>query len=161
MIPAITGKIELVYEGEQEGVINVAKLLIGKAVKRVFDKYFPQPKNKNKQGQARTDFDDILNWFNHNNMIMIDSTGDDTSYLNSLKEARQVEELIRKYFPSDQIKNEINLAVAKEFVLEALHQHSFLSKFESEGKVTYKDLVESIFNSLPEDSDSDDDYYTG
>jgi magnesium chelatase subunit I len=159
MIPAITGKIELVYEGEQEGVINVAKLLIGKAIKRVFDKYFPQPKGKNQTSQNRSEFDDILNWFNNNNMVMIDSSGDDRSYLNSLKDVRQVETLIRKYFPADQIKDELNLTVAKEFVLEALHQHSFLSKFESEGKVTYKDLVESIFNSLPEDSDSDDDYY--
>jgi hypothetical protein len=49
--------------------------------------------------------------------------------------------------------------VAKEFVLEALHQHSYLSKFESEGKVTYKDLVDSIFNSLPEDRDPEDEYY--
>ena len=161
MIPAITGKIELVYEGEQEGVINVAKLLIGKAIKRVFDKYFPQPKGKNQTSQNRSEFDDILNWFNNNNMVMIDSSGDDRSYLNSLKDVRQVETLIRKYFPADQIKDELNLTVAKEFVLEALHQHSFLSKFESEGKVTYKDLVESIFNSLPEDTDSEDDYYSG
>ncbi len=48
VIPAITGKIELVYEGEQEGIINVAKILIGKAIKRVFEKYFPIPEGNRK-----------------------------------------------------------------------------------------------------------------
>ena len=41
IIPAITGKIELVYEGEQEGAAFVANELIGDALKETFPKYFP------------------------------------------------------------------------------------------------------------------------
>jgi magnesium chelatase subunit I len=41
VIPAITGKVELVYEGEQEGPYAVALHLIGEAVKELFLKYFP------------------------------------------------------------------------------------------------------------------------
>ena len=51
------------------------------------------------------------------------------------------------------------MATAKEFVLEALYQRAFLSKFESNEQVTYKDLVGTIFNSLPEDDEQDLDYY--
>jgi magnesium chelatase subunit I len=159
LIPAITGKIELVYEGEQEGVINVAKLLIGKALKRTFDRYFPQPKAKQADGKESNEYDKILEWFNQENMIAIDSNGNDENYTRSIKSVAPVESLVRKYFPNDQLQDEMSMTVAKEFVLEALHQHSFLSKFETDGKVTYKDLMDSIFNSLPEDSDAEDDYY--
>ncbi len=159
LIPAITGKIELVYEGEQEGVINVARLLIGKAVKRTFDKYFPLPKSKDPTGKSAPDYDTILDWFNNENMISIDGNGNDAGYLKSLEPAKPLENLIKKYFTQENVQNDISMAVSKEFVLEALHQHSFLSKFESDGKVTYKDLVGSIFNSLPEDGDPEDEYY--
>jgi len=39
--PAVTGKIELVYEGEREGVAAVATHLVGRAVKTIFDRHFP------------------------------------------------------------------------------------------------------------------------
>ncbi len=42
-LPAITGKVELVFEGEQEGSVKVGRALIGKAVRSVFEKYFPNP----------------------------------------------------------------------------------------------------------------------
>ena len=35
IIPAITGKVELVYEGEQEGAAVVAEYLLGNAVKTI------------------------------------------------------------------------------------------------------------------------------
>src|SRR3972149_2016 len=43
VIPSITGKIELVYEGEQEGPAKVAQILIGKAFRSGFTQYFPTP----------------------------------------------------------------------------------------------------------------------
>src|SRR4029077_13874723 len=42
-LPAITGKVEMVYEGEQQGAEVVAKKLIGTAVKKLFDAKFPAP----------------------------------------------------------------------------------------------------------------------
>ena len=41
VIPAITGKVELVYEGEQEGPYNVALKLLSAAVKKTFLNHFP------------------------------------------------------------------------------------------------------------------------
>ena len=159
VIPAVTGKIELVYEGEQEGVTNVAKILVGKAVKRVFDKYFPLPDAKRKKANAFQDkeLDSILNWFAKNNMASIVSMGNNKEYIESLSKLKTVEAFVKKYFPVSELKDELVLAVAKEFVLEALYQSSYLSKFEANERVTYKDLVETIFNSLPDD-DHDVDY---
>jgi magnesium chelatase subunit I len=39
--PAITGKVELVYEGEREGISKVASHLVGRAIKTIFDRHFP------------------------------------------------------------------------------------------------------------------------
>src|SRR6056297_797125 len=67
MIPAITGKVELVYEGEQEGALNVAKHLIGKAVSNIFKKHFPDPQKilKDEEGP----YEDIINWFAAGNTV--------------------------------------------------------------------------------------------
>jgi magnesium chelatase subunit I len=162
LIPAVTGKIELVYEGEQEGVINVARILIGRAIKNVFEKYFPVHKSKTKDKLETSDerFQRILAWFSGDNMVCVDSFGSDYEYIKSLNVIKPLDSFIRKYFPASELRNELKLAVAKEFVLEALHQSSFLSKFEAENKVTYKDLVGSIFNSLPDDDEKDLNYFS-
>jgi magnesium chelatase subunit I len=161
LIPAITGKIELVYEGEQEGIVNVAKLLIGKAVKNVFDKYFPLPETKHDKKSAiqNTELDQILSWFSDNNVLNVDCQGNDQNYVQSLSEPDVLAAFVKKYFPAMELKDHTQLATAKEFVLEALYQGSFLSKFESLNQVTYKDLVGTIFNSLPDDDQRDIDYY--
>ena len=73
VIPAITGKVELVYEGEQEGPAKVANILIGKAIKSVFEKNFPSPelfKKKKEQNPYRL----IIVWFSKNNIVDILST---------------------------------------------------------------------------------------
>src|SRR6478752_7452049 len=49
IIPAITGKIELVYEGEQEGPYQVALNLVDKAVRSTFVQYFPNPETLKKR----------------------------------------------------------------------------------------------------------------
>src|SRR6059036_1704610 len=51
-LPAITGKIELEYEGELKGADNIARDLIRQAVQMVFRHYFPA-----------TDFKQVIEWF--------------------------------------------------------------------------------------------------
>src|SRR6185369_7009432 len=46
VIPAVTGKLELVYAGEQEGPANIARAMVGKAVRKEFGRYFQDPYNK-------------------------------------------------------------------------------------------------------------------
>ena len=49
IIPSITGKIELVYEGEQEGPYQVAYNLMEKAIRTQFATYFPNPETFKKE----------------------------------------------------------------------------------------------------------------
>jgi magnesium chelatase subunit I len=60
IIPAITGKVELVYEGEQEGAAFVAKL-IGSAIHTFFPGYFP--KSKTRKAKRKTAYSDLIEWF--------------------------------------------------------------------------------------------------
>ncbi len=100
----------------------------------------------------------ILKWFTNNNLASVDSMGNNKKYIESLSKLEAVKSFVKKNFPADELKDELMLAVAKEFVLEGLYQSSYLSKFEANERVTYKDLVETIFNSLPDDEERDVDY---
>src|SRR3954465_3234851 len=95
IIPSITGKIELVYEGEQEGPYQVAVNLLEKAIRTQFIQYFPNPeaaKKKKSTGKpgVQTRYEDenpyktITRWFDAGNHldILLDST--DANKLNSL-----------------------------------------------------------------------------
>ena len=62
MIPSIIGKVELVYEGEQEGAAFVAERLIGSAAKSIFDNYFPAIK-KLKREEEKDPYEAVLQWF--------------------------------------------------------------------------------------------------
>ena len=62
VVSAITGKIELVYEGEQEGAESVAKQLITNAVKTLFPSYFPNIEKLEKE-EDESPYDGIVNWF--------------------------------------------------------------------------------------------------
>ena len=55
LLPAITGKVELVYEGEQQGTEVVARKLVGQAVKQVFERRFPAVGRASAAANGRTD----------------------------------------------------------------------------------------------------------
>src|SRR5688572_343245 len=68
VIPAITGKVELVYEGEQEGPGIVAQNLVGKALRTQFINYFPDPDKFRKQ-KEKSPYKKISNWFGEGNTV--------------------------------------------------------------------------------------------
>ncbi len=72
IIPSITGKLELNYEGELEGPYNVAIELIDEAIKEVFVDLFSDPNDE----EQRNVYAPILAWFadGHNLVLENDST---------------------------------------------------------------------------------------
>ena len=75
VLPGLTGKIELVFEGEQEGSIKVSRALIGKAVRAVFKKYFPDPLQKRQKHQQQVhedpEYGKIVGWFESGNSLEV------------------------------------------------------------------------------------------
>jgi magnesium chelatase subunit I len=152
IIPAITGKVELVYEGEQEGAGIVAKDLLGKAIRTQFLNYFPDPEHARKQ-KENNPYKKIINWFREGNEIEILNDYSDEKYHKVLKEIPGLNELIDKYI--EDIKAE-DKHFFKEFALHGLAEFSLISKKYVETGLSFKDLLSSMFTAPgPGEEDND------
>jgi magnesium chelatase subunit I len=151
VITGITGKVELVFEGEEEGITKVAKALMGRAIKSIFKKYFPDPlaRPKLKKGEVRetkTPYDEILKWFAEGNVVSLRDTMPFDAYFKELSNVPKLREITSRTINIPEA-DRFSLASAMEFVLDGLHQHSKLAKDETFGKpeISYRDMVGSIF----------------
>ncbi len=160
-LPGVTGKVELVFEGEQEGANKVGKALLGKATREVFKKYFPDPLQKPKrtpQGQEPKDtseYSKIVQWFETGNSIEVADDMPFIAYYAELNRVPNLYAVTQKFFKLDP-NNQFNLASAMEFVLDGLHQNSKIAKDEVDHITHYKDMVGSIFSNKGKFSDLDD-----
>ena len=153
VLPGLTGKVELVFEGEQEGSIKVSKALVGKAVKETFKQYFPDPLRKRtraphetvtgRQGNDDPEYGKIIQWFEAGNKVEISDDMSRENYLKELDRVKGLRELTKKHMPSAEEK--VDLPSIMEFVLDGLHQSSKIAKDEVDHATSYKDLVGSIF----------------
>ncbi|MFD2863052.1 sigma 54-interacting transcriptional regulator [Mucilaginibacter antarcticus] len=157
VIPAITGKIELVYEGELEGPGKVANILIGKAIKTLFAKYFPDPE-KAKKAKAPNPYTKIINWFSDGNTLAVLDDLPLAEYKNALNQVTGLKELIKQFHPS---LAETQRLILMEFVLHGLAEYSQLSKGFLDNGFAFSDMFNSLFNLQPDDDDLnlDDDRY--
>ena len=147
IIPSITGKIELVYEGEQEGPYQVAFNLLEKAIRSQFVQYFPNPdtlkRKKQKDKESENPYKAITTWFDSGNNlnVFLDTTDEDKMQL--LYNVAGLHALVKKYFnAADEKEN----ALLMEFVLHGLASYSLISKKVVEGKIEFKDLMGSMLN---------------
>jgi magnesium chelatase subunit I len=148
IIPSITGKIELVYEGEQEGPYQVAYNLMEKAIRTQFAKYFPNPetfkKKKPTPGVAdENPYRAITRWFDSGNHLNVFFESKDDDKVQLLYKVDGLYALVKKYFSNANAKEN---ALLMEFVLHGLATHSMISKKVLEGKIEFKDLMGSMLN---------------
>lgn len=156
VIPAITGKIELVYEGELEGPGKVANILIGKAVKTLMLQYFPDPE-KAKKSKAPNPYAEIINWFSEGNNLSVIDQLPAGEYKKALNSVTGLKALIKKFHPNLTPTQELLLM---EFVLHGLSEFSQLSKGFLDNGFAFSDMFNSLFNLQPDDDhDLDDDRY--
>jgi magnesium chelatase subunit I len=144
IIPSITGKIELVYEGEQEGVSQVAQHLIADAVNTIFKEKFPKIEKLTKESDPDP-YAEIVAWFfEENDFELLDSYSDE-EYKNELDRIIPLQQLIEKYHPDTPKKDSYFL---KEVVLWALAENKKLSKFSVGNGLHFKDLYGSYISGL-------------
>ena len=156
VIPAITGKIELVYEGELEGPAKVANMLIGKAIKTLMLQFFPDPE-KAKKTKAPNPYAEIINWFSDSNTLMLDDNLAFDAYKKALNSVPSLKDLVKKFHPSLSPNQHLLLM---EFVLHGLAEFSQLNKGFLDNGFAFSDMFNSLFNLEPdEDIDLDDDRY--
>ncbi|MBO9732369.1 MAG: sigma 54-interacting transcriptional regulator [Chitinophaga sp.] len=146
IIPAITGKIELVYEGEQEGPLQVAHNLLDKAIRTLFALYFPNPDSfkKKKQGApAENPYRSVIQWFDKGNSVQLLQDVSDKQYEATLSKVEGLRELIKARFPKANNKEALLLM---EFVLHGLSSYSLISKKVVENETRFSDLLGTMMN---------------
>jgi len=150
MVPALTGKLELVYEGEQEGAVNVAKHIIGKAINKSFKEHFPDPQTR-KREEKMDEYDTILNWFSSGNLLELPSSLNDNSYKNRLDEVDGLGGLVESKFP-DLPDSKYSVM---DMVIEAMHQNSKIGKDDIDDVHTYTDMLGSMLGGMTGFDDDD------
>lgn len=159
IIPSITGKVELVYEGEQEGPLQVAYNLLDKAIRNLFVHYFPNPETfkKKKQGAPENPYKVILSWFDRGNKLQLFQDAPDKQREQRLGSVDGLRDLVKSYFPH---ANGKETALLMEFVLHGLSAYSLISKKAFESEIQFSDLLGTMmnFNLGREDEEEEDRY---
>lgn len=150
MVPALTGKLELVYEGEQEGAANVAKHILGKAINKTFKMHFPDPQQKKKEGDDNF-YKPLLDWFSSGQTLELPDSLADTEYKKRLDGLAQLGNVVKKGVNIQ----EDNLYPVKDLVIEALHQNSMLGKDDLDDERSYSDMLGSMLGGMGDFDDSD------
>jgi len=153
VVPAVTGKVELVYEGEQEGPGIVANNLVGKAIRSQFINYFPDPEKTRKNKEAPNPYKVTTDWFGNGNMVDLLFDLSDKEYEKELESIPGLSDLIAKY--QRNAKGSYRLFLM-EFALYGLVEYSMLSKHSLEKGMQFKDLLSSMFTMPGEEEENDD-----
>ena len=137
-VPAITGKLELEYEGELKGADTITKELIRSAVLKALKKRF-----------RKKSFDQILQWFNLGGEIKVGDQTPAREYYKQVKPIQGMEEMVRQFGIS--AKKDIEVAVSViELILEGLHAQNKLSRNEERGYFKEAEkLEEEYFEDVP------------
>ncbi|TDI68600.1 MAG: magnesium chelatase [Bacteroidetes bacterium] len=144
IVPAITGKVELVYEGEQEGAAIVAQQLIANAVKTEFENYFPKIEKLQKDSDIDP-YDEIVSWFFEQTGFELLDSLTDAEYREKLETIDPLNALLIKHAP-DICKEDSYFF--KEFVLWALAENKKLSKYNLNEGLRFKDVYGGYISEL-------------
>ncbi|WP_192823593.1 sigma 54-interacting transcriptional regulator [Rufibacter sp. LB8] len=158
-VPAVTGKVELVYEGEQEGAGGVAYRLMGKALRTQFLNYFPDP-DKFKKQKDKNPYNKVTAWFSDGHTLDLLNDASDDEYKAALNAVPDLSEIVTHFQPK--AKDEAEHLFFMEFCLHGLAEYSLISRNRLAAGLQFKDLLSSMFsgggfNLEEEDEDEEDD----
>ena len=143
VIPSITGKIELVYEGEQEGPLVVAQTLLSKAIRSLFEQIFPHPDDDKRKEDEPRQYEGIIQWFANGNNLEIGVDIEDDQRMKLLNGITGLRKLVED---AVDVNDEKDLAFYMEFCLHGMASFSLISKEVVGHSFQFKDLMQSMFN---------------
>ena len=164
-LPAITGKVEVVYEGEQQGTEVIAKKLIAGPVGDLFKEKFPPVDAGRRTERARTAaadeadeplprarqrfpadeaekpnpvYREIVDWFSAGRTVEISDESSFASHFQALEAVPGLRRVAEEYFkPTSREAT----ALAMELVLEGLTQHLKIAREDLDSKISYKEML--------------------
>ena len=146
VVPAITGKVELVYEGEQEGAYGVAMKLLGKSIKTSFLNHFPDPSDVSADGRGKSDpYGIIRAYFSGGNVVELLTDGSNTDYKRALDKVAG----LRKFVEStiEERLSETDTYLYMELVLQGLAEMEVLNKEALHNRLNFRDILADMFGS--------------
>ena len=140
VLPAITGKVEMVYEGEQQGTEVVVRGLIGEAVRKLFDQRFPAVGRELGSGgeDDHGPYAAIVAWFAEGHHLTLSDSQPFAEYEAALARVPGLLDLAAQH--SAQRRPDA-LTFAAELILEGLHQHLKLAREDLDSQVSYQQVV--------------------
>lgn len=144
VVPAITGKVELVYEGEQEGAYGVAMKLLGASIKKSFLDHFPDPNDTSADGRADSDpYGVIRAYFSGGNVVELFNDASDADYRKSLDDVAGLRKFVTGHL--EQKLNESDTYLMMELVLQGLAEMEILNKESMENSLSFRDILADMF----------------
>lgn len=147
-LPAITGKIELVYEGEQEGASIVAHTLIGKAVNAVFLEHFPAPiKERQRKDVAPVEnpYEAVTDYFSGGTQLEIADDLSDIEYRNRLTSLPGLKQIVERHAnPTDDCEKFLRM----ELVLDGLYHNNVIARAVAEANIRYGDILNDMLKGM-------------
>jgi magnesium chelatase subunit I len=164
-LPAITGKVEMVYEGEQQGAEVIAKKLIAVPVEELFRQKFPtvdagrrseRPRPSEEESGEETAaarrsrfnseepektnpvYREILEWFSSGNSLLLADDAPFAVHLASLESVPGLRRVATEFFKP---ASREEAALAMELVLEGLTHHLKIAREDLDSKVSYKEML--------------------
>ena len=143
VIPSMIGKIEMVYEGEQEGSVNVSYALIRSAIRTQTITFFPELRDLKKlKNNSSETYNAIINWFSNNNLDLLNDLSE-AEYVKELGKVDHLKAIINEKFPS---LPEQGTYLMMEYLLHSLAEYSYLNKNKLERSFKFEDLLGSMFS---------------
>lgn len=148
IIPSVSGKIELVYEGEQEGAVVVAHNLIAQAINKEFLKHFPRP-GGNKRGPdeapQENPFEAVVDYFSSGKKLEISDDMGFAEYRQTLSNVPGLRDLVKRYFSTPDNRE---LLLRMEFVLEGLYHNNAIAREMRDTSFRYGDMLSDMLRGM-------------
>ncbi len=132
---ALLGKLELIYEGEEQGPELLVRKLLGQAVGRLFAKRFPAVSNES--DPASSPYASILSWFAQGHTVTVSDEQRFAEYEAELKRVPQLFQLADTVQPATNQER----AFWAEVILEGLHQELRLLRQDLDSTVSYREAL--------------------
>jgi magnesium chelatase subunit I len=152
-VPALVGKMELVYEGERQGTEAVARKVLGAAVRRAFEARFPPvhgrkgPRGGRRRGEEEVPeaedaaYRPVVRWFAAGKAVELSDASPEREHRAALEGVDGLLALVRAHgAPSGPAEETLLM----ELALEGLHQCSVIAKEDLDGRVSFKDMLQEM-----------------
>ena len=145
VVPALTGKVELVYEGEQEGAYGVAMKLLSASIKQSFLEHFPDPNDVAGDGRKGSDPYGVLRaYFSGGNVVELLNDASNAEYQRTLDGVAGLRQIVTSTF-HDRELSPTETYLYMELVLQGLAETEILNKETMENSLSFRDILADMF----------------